>query len=113
MLTQNQIANRRLGFFVRINATNKKKATHKIKTTHNRTMIHNREGSVNRYEKVSMQEAENNNEAIKSVGPTDLLNVEKFKLLQKVKDGLLTFFHGSTIHGVVFLTKKGLHFFER
>lgn len=76
-------------------------------------MIHNRNANVNRGKKVIFRDAEYNNDAFKSIRPTHLLNVEKFKLLKKVQDGVLTFFHGTTIHGVVYLARRRLHIIER
>lgn len=39
--------------------------------------------------------------------------VGKFELWQKIQSGLLTFFHETTIHGIVYLARRRLHIIER
>lgn len=59
-------------------------------------------------------DAEYYNKSLKFVDrPTHSSDVEKFNLLKKVQSGGITFIQSTTIHGMAFLAKRGLHFFER
>lgn len=86
----------------------KKKQTKEMKN-----MIHNRNTNVNKSKKVIFRDAEHNNNVFKSVRTTHLLEVRKFKLWKKIYNGVLTFFHATTIHGIVYLARRGLHIIER
>lgn len=76
-------------------------------------MIHNRNANVNKCRKVIFRDAEHNNNDFKSIRPTHLLKARKLKLLQKIYNGVVTFFHETTIHGIVYLARRGLHIIER
>lgn len=54
-----------------------------------------------------------NNMTFKTVRPTHSSRVEKFLLLKKIRNCAVTFFQSTTIHGVVYLARHGLHFIER
>lgn len=52
-------------------------------------------------------------EHIESVSPTHSVHVEKCMLFNKIRSGIAFFFEATTIHGVVYLAKRGLHIIER
>lgn len=76
-------------------------------------MIHNKNTTMNRHKKVIFRDVVYNNNVFEPVQPTHSLNVGKFKLWQKIENGMLAFFHETTIHGVVYLAQRGLHIIER
>lgn len=57
--------------------------------------------------------AGNNNMTFEFTGPTHPTRSEKFSLLKKIQNGVAAFFQSTTIHGVVYLARHGLHIIER
>lgn len=50
------------------------------------------------------------------LSPADTPNfssIEKVHLLKKFQSGFVVFFQSTTIHGVVYLARRGLHIIER
>lgn len=76
-------------------------------------MLHNRSTNFIGGKKVIFRDAEYDNNALKSVRPNHSSVVGKFNLLQKIQNGGITFIQSTTIHGIVFLAKRGLHSLER
>lgn len=75
-------------------------------------MVHGR--NTNKLgKKVIFRDAEYNNNTFKSVRAFHSPRADKFKLRQKVQRAAQTFFQSTTIHGVVYLARQGLHIIER
>lgn len=72
-------------------------------------MILNNNVIVNKQFQQYQQQNKNNNNNNKN----DLLGVEKFKLLKKIQYFVVLFSQATTIHGIVYLAKSGLHIIER
>lgn len=76
-------------------------------------MIHNRNTNFNRHKEVIFRVGVHNKNAFKSVRPTHSLDVANWELWHKIQNGILAFCHNTTIHGIVYLAKRGLHLIER
>lgn len=72
-------------------------------------MILNNNVIVNKQFQPYQHHSNNNNNNTEN----DLLSVEKFKLLKKIRYFIVLFSQSTTIHGIVYLARSGLHIIER